>query len=217
VSGLRDARGFFAGQLANRATASDVATYYGLAYVNLRMGDNPQALENALAARKRAGTGSAMIEKVTAQARYAAAQTPQEREDAIQFARETTTRFPISRLIALNYIDMLQRANRHDDVVAFMRDQLALPKSDPKFYELLARSYSALNKRTLQHQATGELYAMMGATPQAIEQFQMARKAADADFYVMSEVDARLRQLTQQLKEQREELARTGRKAEPPR
>jgi predicted Zn-dependent protease len=57
---------------------------------------------------------------------------------------------------------------------------------------------------------------MMGATPAAIEQFQMARKAADADFYVLSEVDARLRQLTQQLKEQREELAKSGRKPPDP-
>jgi predicted Zn-dependent protease len=63
----------------------------------------------------------------------------------------------------------------------------------------------------LQHQATGELYALQGAVPAAIEQFQLARKAADADFYVLSEVDARLRQLNQKLKEQREELARNRR------
>jgi predicted Zn-dependent protease len=216
VQGLRDARGVFAGQLANRATPSDIAAYYGLALTNLRLGDSALALENALAARKRAGTGATMIEKITAQARFAAAKTQQERDDAVQFARDSTTRFPISRSIALNYVDLLQRSNRHDDVVTFMRDQLAVPRSDPKYYELLARSYSALNKHTLQYQATGELYAMLGATPAAIEQFQMARKAADADFYVLSEVDARLRQLTQQLKEQREELARSGRKMPDP-
>jgi beta-barrel assembly-enhancing protease len=216
MQGLRDARVNFAGQLANRATPSDAAAYYGLAYTNLRLGENGAALENALAARKRAGTGSAMIEKVYAQARFAAARTQPERDDAVQFARESTTRFPISRLIGLNFVDMLQRTNRNDEVVSYLRDQLALPRSDPKYFELLARSYAALNKRTLQHQATGELYAMMGATPAAIEQFQMARKAADADFYVLSEVDARLRQLTQQLKEQKEELARTGRRMPDP-
>ncbi len=52
----------------------------------------------------------------------------------------------------------------------------------------------------------------MGSAPAAVEQLQLARKAADADFYVLSEVDARLRQLNQQLKEQREELARQGRR-----
>ncbi len=216
TQGLRDARGYFQGQLANRATPSDVASLYGQAYTNLRLGDNAQALEAINTARKKAGTGSAILEKLYAQVRFAGARTTQERDDVVQFARDATTRFPISRATALNYVDLLQRADRNEDVVAFLRDQIALPKSDNKYYELLARSYAALNKRTLQHQATGELYAMMGATPAAIEQFQMARKASDADFYVLSEVDARLRQLTQQLKEQRDELARSGRKMPDP-
>lgn len=216
MQGLRDARTAFSTQLANRATPSDVATHYGLALVNLKLGENAVALENALAARKRAGTGSAMIEKIYAQTRFAAARTQSDRDEAIQFARETTSRFPISRLVALNYVEMLQLANRHEDAVAYLRDQLALPRSEPKYFELLARSYSALNKRTLQHQATGELYALLGATPAAIEQFQMARKAADADFYVLSEVDARLRQLNQHLKEQREDLARNARRQPTP-
>jgi beta-barrel assembly-enhancing protease len=214
VQGLRDARGLFAGQLANRATPSDAAAYYGLALANLKLGENAVALENAIAARKRTGTSSAMVEKLYAQTRFAAARTPQEREEAVQFARETTGRFPISRLTALNYVEMLNFTNRHEEAVAYLRDQLAIPRSEPKYYELLARSYAALNRQTLQHQATGELYALMGATPAAIEQFQMARKAADADFYVLSEVDARLRQLTRQLKEQRDEQARG--KRQPP-
>jgi len=213
--GLRDARGIFAGQLANKATPSDVSAYYGLALTNLKLGDTAVALENAQAARKRGGNGSAMIEKIYAQTLFAAAHTPQERNEALQFARETTTRFPISRLIALNYVDMLQFANQHADAVAYLRDQIAISHSDPKYYELLARSYSTLNKRTLQHQATGELYALQGATPLAIEQFQLARKAADADFYVLSEVDARLRQLTQRMKEQREEMIRAGKRPPP--
>jgi predicted Zn-dependent protease len=213
VQGLRDARSAFSGQLANRSTTSDVASYYGLALANLKLGENAVALENAQAARKRAGTGSLMIEKLYAQTRYAAARTQQERDDVVQFARDATTRFPISRTMALNYVEMLQFSNRNDEAIAYLRDQIALPRSEPKYYELLARSYNSLNKRTLQHQATGELYALIGAMPAAIEQFQMARKAADADFYVLSEVDARLRQLTQQLKEQRDELARNKRRA----
>jgi len=52
------------------------------------------ALENALAARKRAGTGTAMIEKIYAQTRYAVARTQQERDEAVQFARDSTARFP---------------------------------------------------------------------------------------------------------------------------
>jgi len=212
VQGLRDARDLFSGQLANRATASDGASYYGLALANLKLGENAVALENALAARKRIGNDSPMVEKLVAQARFAAARTPAERDEVLRFAREATARFPISRLTALNYVELLQFAHRDQEAVDYLRRQIAISRSEPKYYESLARSYGQLNMQTLQHQATGELYALMGATPAAIEQFQLARKAADADFYVLSEVDARLRQLTQQLKEQREEFARTSRR-----
>lgn len=217
VQGLRDARAFFAGQLTNRTTPSEAATYYGLALANLKLGDARLALEQAQAARKRAATATPMLDKLYAQARFAAAATPQERDDAIRFAREATTRFPVSRLTALNHVDLLQQAGRHEEVIAYLREQIALPRGEPKQYELLARSYAAMNRRTLQHQATAELYVALGATPAAIEQLQLARKAADADFYVLSEVDARLRQLQQQLKEQREALARSGRRSEEPR
>lgn len=212
VQGLRDARALFTGQLANRATASDGAAYYGLALADLRLGDSTLALENVLVARKRVGTDAPMVEKLLAKARFAAAHAQAERDDALRFARDATTRFPISRLIALNYVELLQFANRHQDAIDYLRAQIAIPRSEPKYYESLARSYAQLNQRTLQHQATGELYALLGATPAALEQFQLARKAADADFYVLSEVDARLRQLTQQLKEQHDELARSGRR-----
>lgn len=217
AQGLRDARSFFAGQLANRSTPSEAASYYGLALANLKLGEAKAALEHATAARKRAAAATPMLDKLYAQARFAAAATQQEREAAIAFAREATARFPLSRLTALNYADLLQQADRHEEAIAYLREQIAIARSEPKHYELLARSYAALNRRTLQHQATAELYALLGATPAAIEQLQLARKAADADFYVLSEVDARLRQLTQQLKEQREEMARSGRRGDEPR
>jgi predicted Zn-dependent protease len=61
------------------------------------------------------------------------------------------------------------------------------------------------------------MYALMGAVPSAVDQLQLARKAGDADFYVLSEVDARLRELSRQLKEQREEQLRSGRRTDAPR
>jgi predicted Zn-dependent protease len=68
---------------------------------------------------------------------------------------------------------------------------------------MLATSHAALQQKTLQHQATAELYVLQGAVPAAVEQLKLARSAADADFYTMSEVDARLRQLNGQIEEQR--------------
>ena len=53
-----------------------------------------------------------------------------------------------------------------------------------------------------------------GATQAAIEQLNFARRANDADYYVLSEVDARLRELQQRLKEERIEAGKERRPTE---
>jgi predicted Zn-dependent protease len=211
AQGARDAQAHFATQLRDRTAASETAAQYGLAVALLRLDEPQRALEAAQAARRLARDKPApMLDKLVAEAHFAAARTPAEREAAIAMARDAAARYPLSRLTAINYVTLLQRDERHEAAVAYLRDQLALPRSDTNYYSMLARSYAALGQRTLQHQAVAEAYLLLGAMPAAVEQLQFARSAADADFYVMSEVDARLRQLTQQVKEQREELARQG-------
>ena len=64
---------------------------------------------------------------------------------------------------------------------------------------LQAKGYAALGKRLLQHQAQAEVYVLQGSVPAAIEQLQLAQKSGDGDFYQLSSVDARLRDLRVQL------------------
>jgi predicted Zn-dependent protease len=66
---------------------------------------------------------------------------------------------------------------------------------DVRLRALQAKSYAALGKRFLQHQAQAEVYALQGSLPAAIEQLELARRSGDADFYQLSVVDARLREL----------------------
>ena len=216
VQGARDAQAHFSAQIRNRSAASEAAAQYGLALASLQLGQPKAAHEAALAARRVVRQPTAMLDKLVSQTRFAAAPTgpagAAEREAAIALAREATARFPLSRLTAIHYAELLQQDARHDAAVGFLREQLALPRTDTLYYSLLARSYAELGRRTLQHQAVAEAYLLMGAAPAAMEQLQLARKAADADFYVLSEVDARLREVTQQLKEQREEALRRGRR-----
>ena len=61
-----------------------------------------------------------------------------------------------------------------------------------------AKSYAALGKRLLQHHSQGEAYALEGSLPAAIEQLQLARSSGDGDFYQLSMVDARLKELRAQ-------------------
>lgn len=211
LQGARDAQTYFTAQLKDKTTPSVAATQYGLAVALLRLNQPQPAYAAAQTARRLAGPkASPMLDKVVSEAQYAAAKTPEERAAAVEQARQATQRFPLSRLTAIHYVELLQKDNRHDVAVNYLRDQLALPRSDSTYFSLLARSYAELGQRTLQHQAVAEAYVLMGSTPAAVEQLQMARKAADADFYVLSEVDARLRELSQQLREQRQESGRQG-------
>jgi predicted Zn-dependent protease len=209
--GLRDSALYFRNQIDSRSAPSPTAAYYGLALASMKLNEHAAAVEAARSARLSSQAPSPMLDKIVSQTRYAAARNDAERAEAIRLAAEAATRYPVSRLTALHYVDMLQNSGRHETAVAFLREQLAISRSDPRLFELLARSYERLGRRTLQHQATAELYLLLGSAPAAIDQLQLARRANDADFYTMSEVDARLRQLNQQMREYREQLAREGR------
>lgn len=220
LQGARDAAAHFASQIREKSAASEAAAHYGLAIAALRLNQPKQAMEGAAAARRLARTPTPMIEKISAEARYLTAEQmpPSPARDAelaaaLRQAQDNAARFPLSPLSALSYAELLQRNGAHETAIAFMREQLAIPRSQVKHYELLARSYAALNRMTMSHQATAEAYVLLGALSPAVQQLQLSRKAADADFYVMSEVDARMRQLMQQLREQREDAARAGRPA----
>jgi predicted Zn-dependent protease len=53
----------------------------------------------------------------------------------------------------------------------------------------------------LQHRALAEQYYHMGLLSAAIEQLQLAQRSKDGDFYQMSAVDARLRELRAEVAE----------------
>lgn len=45
------------------------------------------------------------------------------------------------------------------------------------------------------------MYALNGQKVAAIQQFQIAQRSNDGDFYTMSEIDARLRELRKQVED----------------
>ena len=81
------------------------------------------------------------------------------------------------------------------ELIRFLRNGTALPDTDPDYHAILARSYEKLGKKSLQYQHTGEMYALLGADEAAVYQYSLAQKANDGDFYTMSVIDARLREL----------------------
>lgn len=108
-------------------------------------------------------------------------------------------------MMAENYVDLLYALGRHQALINFLRNGSALADTDPDYHALLARSYEALGKKSLQYMHTGEMYALMGGTEAAVYQYSLAQKANDGDFYAMSQIDARLRELREQAAQEKKD------------
>jgi predicted Zn-dependent protease len=214
TQGWRDQLEYFNTQVANRTTHSEFAARYGAAVAALKLNLAEVALQNAQAARRLAPGSSAMLDKLVAEARYAAARDDRQRDEALKLAQETAARYPLSGMAANHYVDLLLKSARYQEAVDFLRNQQAITRGQPAYYALLGRAYEGLNRRTLHHQAVGEMYAQFGALAPAIQQLELARKAGDGDFYALSEIDARLRDLRAQFKREQDAMRESGRRGD---
>jgi predicted Zn-dependent protease len=210
VQGWRDQLDYFNSQLKNRTAASDAAAFYGAALAALKLNLNDLAYENAQSARRATKASSAMLDKLVSETRFAAAQTDETRRAAVETAREAAARYPLSVVAVAHYIDLLNRSNQHQLAIDTLRTQLAITRAQPSYYALLGRSYAALGRQSLHHQAIGEMYALLGVKPAALQQMELARRANDGDFYTMSEIDARVRELRADVKAEQDALRQTA-------
>jgi beta-barrel assembly-enhancing protease len=189
----RDAVAHFEGSVRDQRYASEAAARYGLTNALLRA-RRPQDADAQLVKLRATGVGGPMIETLAARVKLALG----DKAAATALLAEARTRFPYSQSILYAYIEALQESGRSADTLAILTESLRLHPRDLRLHLLQAKTYAALGKRLLQHQALAELYALQGSLPAAIEQLQLARTAGDGDFYQLSVVDARLKDLRAQ-------------------
>jgi len=106
------------------------------------------------------------------------------------------------------YAEALHGAGRYREALAVLTDPVRRHPSDTQLRALQAKTYAALGKRLLQHQAQAELYLLRGSVPAAIEQLQLAQAAGDGNFYELSAVEARLKELRARHEQQRRDAKR---------
>jgi predicted Zn-dependent protease len=188
-----DAVSHFERSVRDGRYANEAAARYGLVSALLRARRAEEA--NAQMARLRAtGVSAPMIDTLEARAKQAL----NDSAGAEKLLTKSRARYPHSRPVLYAHVGVLQESSRHEQAVAALADAVRSYPSDPRLRALQSRSYAALGKRLLQHQAQGEYYALQGSLPAAIEQLQLARSAGDGDFYQLSMVDARLKELRAQ-------------------
>jgi predicted Zn-dependent protease len=186
----RDAVDHFQGAVRDGRYANEAAGRYGLVNALLRARRTKDA-SSEMARLRKTGAAGPMIETLDARLRHALG----DHGGAHKLLVEARARYPYSRPVLYAHIAALQELSRHEEAAEVLREAVRTYPADPRLRGLQSQSYAALNRRLLQHQAQAEYYALQGSLPAAIEQLQLARRAGDGDFYQLSVVDARLKEL----------------------
>ena len=186
----RDAVRMFTDAVNDRRFANEPGARYGLAIALLRAGE-PKRAEAEVARLRAAGAASSMIETLAARAR-AAQGDPQ---GALALLKAAYAKYPQRRSVLYAMADSLQEQGKYDEVLLALAEPLRLYQRDARLQEARARAYAGQGKRLLQHQAQAEVYVLRGSLPAAIEQLQLAQSSGDGNFYDLSVVEARLKEL----------------------
>jgi beta-barrel assembly-enhancing protease len=189
----RDAVQYFQSAVREKRYASEAAARYGLtvAYVRAKRAKDADA---ELARARTAGGAGPMIESLAARVR----QSHGDRAGAAKLLGEAHARYPNSRPLLYAHADALHEAGQNEAAMKLLGESVRAHPRDPRLFALQAKTYAALGKRASQHQSQAEVYVLQGSLPAAIEQLQIARTAGDGDFYQLSVIDARLKELRAQ-------------------
>ena len=185
-----DAVKTFTDAVNDRRFANEPGARYGLALALLRAKE-PKRAEAEIVRLRADGASSPMVETLAARIRLELGDPAA----ALAILQAALARYPHRRPILYAMLGTLQDQGRHDQVLATLAEPLRLYPRDPKLHEARAKAYAGQGKRLLQHQAQAEFYLLQGSLPAAIEQLQLAQSSGDGNFYDLSVVDARLKEL----------------------
>jgi len=216
--GRDEARAAFEAQMAEQNTQHQTAGMYGMAYLSLKQGDlkaaqtwldkargSMQPKPGVLSAERPGSDGSAMFAGMDIEIKTAPGQPAEVMAQAVKEAEQAHQKFPLSRALARQYAEAMISAGQLEKAAQFLRDQVQQYREEPKLYNQLAKTYAAQGKIALQHMALAESYVLTGATPAAVDQLDMARKANDVSFYDQAVIDARERELNEKVKEEKKD------------
>ena len=167
-----------------------------LLYEALQSGSKSESVENhhlgaTIRIARKVSRSSPMIETLAARVKLAGGQTA----EALDIYQAALRIYPQHRALIYEYAEALLRNDSADIALKFVSQQLQFTPNDRRLYGLQAQSYSALGDSMSQHRAQAEVYMQQGNFPAAVEQLQIALKSNEGDFYQMSSLEARLKEL----------------------
>jgi beta-barrel assembly-enhancing protease len=142
----------------------------------------------------------AMIETLAASVKLANGQTA----EAFNIYRKALKVYPRHRALIHGYTLALLQDQQTESALKFVNKQLRYHSNDINLYRLQARGYTALGNLMLKHRAQAEVYFHQGYYNAAIDQLNTALRHDNGNFYQLSTVEARLKQLQTMVAENEE-------------
>lgn len=140
----------------------------------------------------------AMIETLAARVKLENGQI----EDALTLYQTALQIFPQYRALVYDYASALLKHKHTQTALDFINSQSYYIHDDIKLYRLAAQSHAILGNTLLKHQAEAEALIREGKLHAAIEQLQIALRHKHENFYHLSSVEARLRQVKEFIAEE---------------
>lgn len=200
VDGLRLTRAQFERSVRER-TIDDAADWFGLATVAAAARDWPAARKAIAEVRRKLPAGHPFVERLAARVALDAGDAAA----AQAIVEAALVRFPASRALAQMRATVLLARRDYAAAVPVLEDALKLYRGDADLWRMLSEAQGGLGRAARAHRAAAEQYALLGATPAAIEQLRLAQRAGGLDFHTASQVDARRRELEAQWREEQQE------------
>jgi beta-barrel assembly-enhancing protease len=196
VDGLRSARAGLERRLREGASQDTLATWYGITVVALQQRDVAAAQRayaelNRLVNNLTAQAGHPFVDRLNIDVRQLAGGASAAR----QASAAALVRWPNSSAIVYRHAQALLDDQQIEPAVKLLEDRVQTVRTEALAWRLLARAKNQQGQAGAAHRASAEEYALFGGWLAAIEQLQLARRATDLDFFAVSQVDARLREI----------------------
>jgi len=183
--------------------ARRAAAWYGVSLAALARQD-PGAASHALAQAQALMPNSPYIELQRIDIELARRQVA----TALSLAQAAHKRWPQRRSFVLRIAQSQQALGRDAEAVMFLKAQIKRwPNQEPELYKMLALSEDRIGERVESRQTMATYYEKLGALPSAFTQLQQARTMSK-DFYVQSQIDVRMRELSGRIADDRRLLER---------
>lgn len=108
-------------------------------------------------------------------------------------------RFPNSLALVQRQASALLKTGKAGQARQILDKAVRLHAKEPNLYKLLATAAGESGKRMEAHRAYGEYYFLIGQPRAAIEQFQLASRFAENNFYYVSSLEARIKEIRETL------------------